>query len=559
MPPKKSNKKARDKKEARKMADGCHDQMTKITTKSSTAALSTEAAALLECLFPPRLIPESTTIIRKLAILAGTDLEKNDSDPYGDGDQSGVGEMGTGGEPSRQILRDMFSQGGDLSSYLQYQGFSTFGMYCASGNMSAVEQAIRATKQGSSARMNLLERRESGVRLSPLLLTVALSKFKPSICSMTKARIEDMDHLGVIRVLLRHGARPDARDLTGKTLCHYGAGVMATEETLKMNDYCIDAAKTCKHFGKEIVVRNLTKDEYNGLEGVLGGYLAENGRRQVILNNGKELSLLPKNVFSIVKGIEGRQDDDERCILDNARNLVNEPDRLGSISLHEVFMSQRIDVATYLTDKHDASLDVEDRAGTSVRKMSFTPQIMGVSSMNQVIRKHALKKNKEENNVCRQCQKIVGTRNVCSICKTAVYCSADCQHKDWKKHKKQCKSPEEYSIELARPRKMPGVVQLMNRNGTYAGGDYKRPDAVEVDELFWIKVQSNSESGPHLIYDKTRTCTFQIWPQTHGHRELFEKVSAEKASMGKKTHVKASFDVRGNCKVYPNTATLKNW
>ena len=606
MPPSKAKQ---EKKEARKKAVDSHDSYLNSTGEACDAVLGNDAATLLQDMYSgTRSLPEMRSIMRRVVELSGTAVEKNDSDPYGDGDQSGVGRLGLGGESTRQILRELFSQGADLGIQLVKRQYSSFAIGCASGNVKAVERFILATEKGSEERQQLLERRESGLRLSPLLIAVAHSKGKLHVSMAMGMQIKDMDHVGVVRMLLRHGARPDARELTGKTMSHYGAGMMATEETLMMNDYCVDAAKTSAYFGKEVVVRNLGKDEYNGLEGVLGGYLAESGRRQVILKNGKELALLPKNIFSkeyfgkkvvlrnlgkdeynglegvlggyvaksgrrlvvlnngkelalqpkniFSKEIEGQE---ESCIFDSTRNLVNEPDRLGCISFHEVFMSHRVDVATYLTEKYDASLDVKERGGMSIRMMSFMPQPDGLSPVNNVIRKHLLKKHRTDKKSCWRCQKVVEIIQLCSICQTAVYCNAKCQSKDWTSHKKQCTNPEEYSIELVRPEPRSEVLQLTNRNGIQDAGFYTRPDGVKVDELFWIKVQVMSDSLQHLIYDKTRTCTFHLAPKTPGHRELFEIVSAEKASMGKKTHVKASFDAAGNCKVYPNTATLKSW
>jgi len=39
---------------------------------------------------------------------------------------------------------------------------------------------------------------------------------------------------------------------------------------------------------------------------------------------------------------------------------------------------------------------------------------------------------------CLVCQKLSFLR--CSICKTARYCNSECQHRDWKRHKRECES-----------------------------------------------------------------------------------------------------------------------
>ena len=85
---------------------------------------------------------------------------------------------------------------------------------------------------------------------------------------------------------------------------------------------------------------------------------------------------------------------------------------------------------------------------------------------------------------------------------------------------------------------------------------------MEVDELFWVKVQNNHESLAHAISDKTNACKFFVLPQTSEYRELSEKLSSfptKKGAKDMKCHVKASFDAVGKGKLYPNTATLKTW
>lgn len=362
-------------------ADSTHELISNVTCIFSPFLDSTaESNSLLQQLSAPDLSPDSAkSIVEQLAVLSGTNNEINSRELYGDGDQSLVTD---GGERARQILRKLFMQGGDLGPHLINQGFSPFAIACGLGNPRTVENFIKGTKEGSKERTQLLERRETGLRLSPLLLTIALSKGKPYVCSITGAREADMNHVSVIKILLRNGARPDCKELAGKSAVHYGAGSHATSDTLKMTDYIVDAAKSCSYFGKRVVLRNLANHEYNGSRGYVGGYIAQTRRRQVILDDKEgNLSFQPKNIFSSCG--EG----EEVCIHDSSRNLLNDCDRCGTISLHEVFMSQRVDVAKFLTERN-VSVDITPPCGNSVRKMVNLPTILGPSRMHNVIQSY---------------------------------------------------------------------------------------------------------------------------------------------------------------------------
>ena len=118
----------------------------------------------------------------------------------------------------------------------------------------------------------------------------------------------------------------------------------------------------------------------------------------------------------------------------------------------------------------------------------------------------------------------------------------------------------EHSVVLETPQNINATL-LNNGNGrSFAGGSYRRPNKVDVDELFWIKVQCGDVPVyPLMLYDKTRTCTFMIQPGTSGYTELYEKARAEMGSNGRKTHFLASFDRDGHCRVFPDTADLKSW
>jgi hypothetical protein len=55
------------------------------------------------------------------------------------------------------------------------------------------------------------------MRWSPLIMTVVLSKQKQSVSQYSKRNVAYMDQVEVFRALIRYGARPDAKDVTGKT------------------------------------------------------------------------------------------------------------------------------------------------------------------------------------------------------------------------------------------------------------------------------------------------------------------------------------------------------
>ena len=368
--------------------------------------------------------PEETReIIRKLVVLSGTDAAANDADPYGDGDQSPAEKRG---EAGRQVLRELFALGGDLESHMRpiRGGFSDFALMCCLGDAGGVERALGRTEAGSDERMRLLERRETGCRLSPLLLTVALSKHKGYICSLHGVHEEDTRYLNTVKVLLRYGARPDCRELSGKTFVHYGAGSHALSETLEMTSHVHEAAKSSRYFGCKVVLRGLNKAEYNGRTGVLGGFLADAGRRQVVLDgDGRELSLLPKNIFAVADGEGGG----EVCIYDETRNLANEHDRVGMTSFHEVFMSTRTDVAQWLIDRN-ASVDVSGSDGMTVRKLVMSPGLgmitgVGKSRMHELVTKYIAKKEKAERRQrCHGCDQMFERKLMdCSRCKSGEY------------------------------------------------------------------------------------------------------------------------------------------
>eukprot|EP00957_Ditylum_brightwellii_P032339 2449558-Ditylum_brightwellii.AAC.1 len=59
----------------------------------------------------------------------------------------------------------------------------------------------------------LLEKRETAMRLPPLLLTIALSKYQSSVFRHTEVSTSDMDHIAIVKLLIKYGAIQDSTDM----------------------------------------------------------------------------------------------------------------------------------------------------------------------------------------------------------------------------------------------------------------------------------------------------------------------------------------------------------
>ena len=166
--------------------------------------------------------------IRASVAANGTDVDLNDADPFGDGDQSILTD-----ENSRQVHRDIWCVGGDVEACTAEGVLSEFGMMCMVGAGAAVGDRLQ-----SGFSKQLLEQRETSLRLSPLLLTLCGCR-----TVMAGPGMNSTEHEDVMKQLLEAGARPDARCIVGKTVVHYGAGSQATDTSLRLVEHCIDAAQ----------------------------------------------------------------------------------------------------------------------------------------------------------------------------------------------------------------------------------------------------------------------------------------------------------------------------
>jgi hypothetical protein len=510
------------------------------------------------------LLAQKRTKIRKGLRKHGTYVDRNDVEVSGDGDQAPIHLNYAG----KQFYRDLFGNGGDLQEHAEFGRLSQFGVACITGEVEYVETSLKEANRNvgrnsdpakpSEALILLLETRETSMRVSPLLMIVSLGKNIP----VADPALLAQKQVAIATMLLKYGARPDAKDVCGKTVCHYGAGQMATDMTMQVVDMCIPAAQSSHLFGKNVELYGLSNESMNGSPGIARGYIAGTGRRAVyLLDQNKEMAIKPGNIRLI----------DAPNEAEPRPNLCDIQDRLGCVSLLEVLMTNRADVAEFLLDKHDARIDIADWDGYSPKSMALRPGTGMVTSVGPMIMKRAMKQGRAEKKAdkgqCSKCGKIESSTlvlSVCAKCKVVQYCSRECQISDWKAgHKQVCKQAEEErgaSVQLETPPVTENTVMISfaTRQTSAPEGSYRKPDDAAVGEQFYIKVQA-LPNRPLLIYDKSRKCHFFYPSDLRGYREMYSAAVGEKATNGTKAYLKASFDANGNCTVYPGTTTIKTW
>jgi ankyrin repeat protein len=205
------------------------DKFVELTVQSTTpvADMQMEAAHDQELLVLGKFVemfqnaPDDAKrrdIFLRAVSLTGTDVSKNNDNPFDDGDQS-------------KIILDLphlskynwFEKvnnciGARNATTLFTANLSSHPLLrsCQSGDIDAVEKQVLEAKVGSKERTRLLEGRDNSFRCSALLL-------------MARAEngMGNGNTVKIIRLLLRYGARPDARDICGNNVLHYLAKVSA--------------------------------------------------------------------------------------------------------------------------------------------------------------------------------------------------------------------------------------------------------------------------------------------------------------------------------------------
>ena len=557
---------ARNKKNYYKKRSTSNDEIRRLDESRNRASNKIDQLAFLP-------LEEKKALIRQLLIEIGTDVEKNDRDHTGDGDQTTISTL-----EKRDVARHLFATGGDILEHFTNRKASKFAMACASGNLKLAQSELQIVKSKAvqpfsecEEMTKMIETRETSMRLSPLLLIVSLGKNFMSEAAQFES---------VAKLLLTNGASPVAKDVVGKTVSHYGAGAFATKMTRSVTDMCIRAAQSHHLYGKKVILHGLKREDMNGKEGFVGGFDPDSNRRGIYLTEDrKEVWIKTENI-----SLPNRAAECQPYPL-----LTDIQDRLGTVSLHELLMPSEVmkdsvaETAEFLLKRHDTCIYTEEADGcTPVQMASGMGATYGQAAVAKLIMEAATKEGRQarkerklDDLTCANCNVCFGEGGdgekllVCSRCKIVRYCGRDCQVRHWKEHKKECikLASLNVGVQLGPPSEFDDGLStatfslrggLANNGIRQTGGSgYKKPRGAKFDEKFVIKCQANSDMSPILIYDQSRMCNFYLRPDQKGFKQILQAVRNERAWEGRKTFMKASFDKNKVCTVYPEKAGVK--
>ncbi len=225
------------------------------------------------------------------AIQCACDVQKNLTDPYGDGDQSELTcEPGGPGD----MLQAYWSTSGNYNPFERSAEYSGIHRAAAHGNLKELEALLdlslpkltpeeerivwgkaksdeggknceeaKSTKASGRENMTaelqekmktrrmLLELRESNMRATPLQGTIAGARLVCSPLALTCwpecLRTHDVDHVGCARLLLEARANADSRDVMGNTCLMLATNDMATSETMRVAHLLIEKGEADIH------------------------------------------------------------------------------------------------------------------------------------------------------------------------------------------------------------------------------------------------------------------------------------------------------------------------
>lgn len=421
-----------------------------------------------------------------------TNINLNKNNPFGDGDQTPILN-----KYKQQFLRLQSLEGGDIQECLQNQKLTPFAFLIIQGNKPGVVKML--SKVNGNAKRQLLERRETFLRYSPLHLAVIGARV---VASGSALGSNTPDHVGVVRELLKAGARVDSKELTGKTVIHHCCAHLLCDATK-------DIARICVAEYKRLNLKDDNKDTITG--------------------------------------------------------LVDIPDRFLETAVHaSIELPKTKEVLEFLIGELGANPLLKCGAGLTafdaVKGNCLLTQIMSRGACK------AAKVAYETSQGCSFCGKIPQSEGAklltCSRCKSVFYCNSACQKSHWPAHKKDCKKIRKEIKKISHiitPTNMEegSFISISTGKGISKMWKGKPPKGMKYGDTFCVKIQTGQDC---LIYNKSRSFLTCCTENNCTDYNALVKIIEEKGLVGgRKAYVDAIVTERGKLKVFPGTMSNHTW
>lgn len=490
----------------------------------------------------------------------------------------------------RQVSLDLYEKLGKCDS-VENKEVSTFWMACFVGEFTEVKRQIDRAKKDESpdALTHLLERRETQLRLTPLMVCIH------GVRSVRDTPPENF--VKTARLLLESKANANAKDVIGSTAlgqcltgCETTPGVL--QLALELGQHGADL-NLANRFGETplftvvwsgdvnciTILMELGADPAKDASGgsafqMVHGAVTSNAVRKLIAALvWKEGGCVGKKV--VFMGIEGASSTLNRKIgtvkkLDPEKGkfTIEVADDGGAAPRTVLIPPKRLELANEFVEKKVkvidllVRIDLNGRIGECVRflptqgryevRLASTRAILLEDENNEELislkpsNLQRLKSGSRQAMACFGCGKASGkdtNLKYCKGCYCVSYCGSVCSKKNWEKHKKECKARAagQVRVDMEKLEDMTteGLNGLVQSAMSFTTCEVCKSSTKQATDgkhsawLFVVKVQiqpgATSEAHGAMVYDRTKETNF-ILPAAMS--EEFDKVHAAVESKG---------------------------
>ena len=353
-----------------------------------------------------------------------TNVKKNDSDPFGNGDQSDIP-----GRPQSELpggvackLREIWAYGADFNPDQATFPHSDFMRAVDRGDVKAVKRSLNFCGDDERKKFELVNRRESILRYSPLIACVAATRSVRG-----PAAVSGRAALEIATLLIEAGADVQAKDLVGNSLIHHASMGTAAPGTLGLIPLLIERGvdpNNENRFGDPPILEPVVNQNPEAIKTLIqfGADVHKKSSSGVLATN---LCLHTPTIAQVI-----------------AR----------SSSYAGIKVGDKVQIK-------GTGNDADGQYGTVLQR--------AVGSYEVEMRREEIPEAKTKvtvsiENVVRlaiSCAKCAAVQNLmqCGRCKKVKYCSPDCQKAHWKEHKPYCHDRPDWV--LTRPKRTRGEVK----------------------------------------------------------------------------------------------------